>query len=331
MVSHGICGHNFEAFEIAEMFKRNNKPAKYLIPDNDQIAENVKDALSSKYKNFNDIEIINGKPSFLVADAVVLCDGALPTKGIIHANVLVMILCGKDFWWAKNIKMFTGSKLEIWYDSRLDYNITGLIHTIHQHNPNLKIVLNGKYIKGINFGLYKYKMPDQDPNQRRYLVYSTGNCRDIYLADSKYRSDTLKEIKDIITGTHTNVSQHNKKLLILGWNPNYSVEEKIFYNKYKDQKIFNDRRLASIYANDTSEYFGIEVDVIPECDLPIHNVLGEFDTYIYTPTEKNWDCSSRLILECQYYKKEVILTPTAKALLPGNLGLLTRLQDAKII
>ena len=38
-----------------------------------------------------------------------------------------------------------------------------------------------------------------------------------------------------------------------------------------------------------------------------------------------------LILECQYFSKEVILTPTAKALLPGNLGLLTRLQDAKIL
>ena len=331
MVSHGICGHNFEAFELTSRLLKGNTPVKYLIPDTDQVAEHVKDALSTKYSNFNDIPIINGKPSFLVGGLVILCDGALPTKGVIHAKTLIMILCGKDFWWAKNIKMFTGDTLEIWYDERLGYDITGLVTTIHNYNPKLKIVLKGNYIKGINFELYKFKQPDQDPHKHNYLVYSTGNCRDIYLADSKYRSDTLKEIKDIINSTHTNILPQDKKLLILGWNPNYSIDEKMYFNKHKDQKIFNDRRLASIYADDTSEYFGIDVEVIPECDLPINNILSEFNTYIYTPTEKNWDCSSRLILECQHFRKEVILTPTAKALLPGNLGLLTRLQDAKIL
>lgn len=334
MVSHGICGHNFEAFELTSRLLKGKTPVKYLIPDDDQVAENVKDALSTKYSNFDEIPIINGKPSFLIGGLVILCDGALPTKGVIHAKTLVMILCGKDFWWAKNIKMFTGETLEIWYDERLGYDITGLVNTIHNHHPKLKVVLKGNYIKGINFGLYKHQL--QEPNQENhtshtYLVYSTGNCRDIYLADIKYKSDTLKEIKDIVNATHIDILPQNKKLLILGWNPNYSFEEKMYFNKHKSQKIFHDRRLASIYANDTSEYFGIDVEVIPECDLPINNVLNEFDTYIYTPTEKNWDCSSRLILECQYFKKEVILTPTSKALLPGNLGLQVRLKDAKII
>ena len=67
----------------------------------------------------------------------------------------------------------------------------------------------------------------------------------------------------------------NKKLIVLGWNPNYSPYEKMIFNKNKDQKLFSDRRLASIYANDTSEYFGIDVEVIPECDLPLDNIMEE--------------------------------------------------------
>lgn len=327
MMSHGICGHNFEAFELTSRLLKGNTPVKYLIPDTDQVAEHVKDALSTKYSNFNDIPIINGKPSFLVGGLVILCDGALPTKGVIHAKTLIMILCGKDFWWAKNIKMFTGDTLEIWYDERLGYDTTGLVTTIRNYNPKLKIVLKGNYIKGINFELYKFKRSDHNPHKHNYLVYSTGNCRDIYLADSKYKSDTLKEIKDIINSTHTNILPQDKKLLILGWNPNYSIDEKMYFNKHKDQKIFNDRRLASIYADDTSAYFGIDVEVIPECDLPLDNIMEEFDTYIYTPTSKNWDCSSRLIPECKYFGKEVILSQTTKILLDNNLGLKIRIQD----
>ena len=330
-ISHGICGHNFEAFELASHFIKNGAPVKYLIPDDARIADNIKDALSTKYIDISNVPIVNGKPSFLIGNVVVLCDGALPTKGIIHANTLIMILCGNEFWWAKNIKLFTGTNLELWYDSRLGYDIEELIKIMKHAKPELTIICKDSYVKKINFGLYKYKLPEPDLTKRTYLVYSTGNCRDLFKADTKYGSDSLKEIKDTIINTHETIPAYNKKLIILGWNPNYTIDEKIFFNKHLDQKIFNDRRLACSYANDISEYFGIEVDVVPECNLPIDNILEEFDTYIYTPTEKNWDCSSRLILECNYFNKEVILTPTAKAMLPNNLGLLTRLQDAKII
>ena len=331
MVSHGICGHNFEAFELAVNFKQNNIPVTYLIPDTDIVAQNVRQALESKYKDTEQIEIIQGKPSILVGGMVILCDGVLPTKGVIHANKLVMVLCNKDFWWAKNIKMFTGTNLELWYDSRLGYNVEELVKTLKSHSPKLNIVLQDTYIKKINFKLYRSVSPEKrtriHPGYHTYLVYTTGNCRDIFLADDKYGTDTLKEIKSIIAGTHLNIPMMNKKLIVLGWNPNYSPYEKMIFNKSKDQKLFSDRRLASIYANDTSEYFGIDVEVIPECDLPLDNIMEEFDTYIYTPTSKNWDCSSRLIPECKYFKKEVILSPTTKVLLDNNLGLKIRIQD----
>ena len=47
----------------------------------------------------------------------------------------------------------------------------------------------------------------------------------------------------------------------------------------------------------------------------------EFNKYIYTPTPKNWDCSSRLIRECVAYGKKVLFTRNSTVLLDTNYGL----------
>lgn len=331
--SHKICGHNFEAFELTYKFLKgnlNDGKVTYLIPDTDTISEKIHEVLKDKYhpelyKNMNKY-IINGKPNFLIARQVILCDGCLPTKGIIHAEKLILILCSNTFWWTKNITNFTGNQLEIWYDERLGYNITKLIHDLQLHKPDLEIVLRSSYVKTINFNLYAPVQIEPQTNNKRYLCYVTGNCRDICLADKKYQSDTIKEIKDILVSQHQ--STPNQTLIIVGWNPDYSIEERAYYDRHQDEKLFQDRKRASIFAGNMADYFGIDVEVIPEIDLPIYNILQIFDTYIYTPTEKNWDCSSRFILECRKFHKEVILTPTAEKGLETNLGLKVRLQDA---
>lgn len=46
---------------------------------------------------------------------------------------------------------------------------------------------------------------------------------------------------------------------------------------------------------------GIEF-VVP----PLNNIFEKFQTYIYTPVQRKWDCSPRFIAECKYYGKEVI-------------------------
>lgn len=335
--SHGICGHNFEAYELLKILKSKNLGSvKYLIPDDDRVAQNIKEALSSKYESFNEEKdnIINGKPVALTAKTVILCDGCLPTKGIINANKLIMILCGNDPWWIKNIKTFTGDKLELWYDDRLGYPITKIVHEMQQIRPDMNIKCLGKYKKTVNFGLYKsqpvnpLKPLTQTINEDQiiFMAYVTGNCRDLYNADRKHNSDTLKEIKDIINN-YPNPSNKTKTLLMVGWNPTYTLEEKMYYQQHKDQRIFEDRKRASITAMDFSDYFDIETTIVPECDLPIDNIINEFDIYIYTPTERNWDCSSRLIPECKFFGKELILTPTTKRLLDENLGLKYRIID----
>ena len=39
---------------------------------------------------------------------------------------------------------------------------------------------------------------------------------------------------------------------------------------------------------------------------PIENLFEKFDTYIYTPVDRKWDCSPRFIAECKHYGKKVI-------------------------
>lgn len=39
---------------------------------------------------------------------------------------------------------------------------------------------------------------------------------------------------------------------------------------------------------------------------PIKNIFENFDTYIYTETEKKFDCSSRFIVECEVFNKKVL-------------------------
>ena len=39
---------------------------------------------------------------------------------------------------------------------------------------------------------------------------------------------------------------------------------------------------------------------------PVDNLFEQFDTFIYTPVPRKWDCSPRFIAECKYYGKHVV-------------------------
>jgi len=50
----------------------------------------------------------------------------------------------------------------------------------------------------------------------------------------------------------------------------------------------------------------------------------KFDTYIYTPVQRQFDCSPRLVTECFLHKKNVLID------LPYvDIGLQTRYNDCK--
>jgi len=49
----------------------------------------------------------------------------------------------------------------------------------------------------------------------------------------------------------------------------------------------------------------VYLDTIEIKQVPIENFQNNFDIYIYTPVIKEWDCSSRLIVECKFFGKEI--------------------------
>lgn len=61
--------------------------------------------------------------------------------------------------------------------------------------------------------------------------------------------------------------------------------------------------------------------------LPIKDLFKKFSTYIYTPVKKKFDCSSRFLVECKYYNKQVIFHNIDYW--KEDLGLYWRVYDIK--
>jgi hypothetical protein len=68
------------------------------------------------------------------------------------------------------------------------------------------------------------------------------------------------------------------------------------------------------------EYDNIE-NVI-QIEAPVKDFFNSFDTYIYTPVQRKFDCSPRLVTECFLHNKKVNIN-----LDYIDLGLQTRYND----
>ena len=312
-MSHKICGHVFEAFELLERYPN----SVFMIPDTLEIATRVIKALYSKYKKeiVDELlpKIVYGRPTIITCQNVLICDGQLPTGVILRVDVLRLLLCSKDLYWAKdiaNVLSYSGQvpKIQLCFDERLQYPVIGAVNTIHKHKPDYSISLIN-YKKNINFNLYKDYDYVNDKSlvpvpRHTFLVYATGNCRDITKANKTLAIDTYQEIIDTITSYNTPLL---KEVLMLGTNPMDPLQSIEPAHRFKKA--------------------GISITFVFENSLPIDNLFELFDTYIYTPTAKNWDCSSRLIPECRKFNKDLLLTKTVKETLDDNLALNYRILD----
>ncbi len=62
--------------------------------------------------------------------------------------------------------------------------------------------------------------------------------------------------------------------------------------------------------------------------MPLQNMNERFNKFIYTPIDRKWDCSNRMIPECLYLKKEVIVDVDGDYFL-DDTALKIRLDDIK--
>jgi len=73
-------------------------------------------------------------------------------------------------------------------------------------------------------------------------------------------------------------------------------------DSYDDLRQYGNDILAITNAENKPEDIpGFEF-VLP----PVTNLFEQFQTYVYTPIKRKWDCSPRFIAECKYYNKEVV-------------------------
>lgn len=74
------------------------------------------------------------------------------------------------------------------------------------------------------------------------------------------------------------------------------------------QKIINKGYCKKylIITDRPEEYKSLISDTVAVEKVPVHNIFERFDTYIYTSTKWQSDCSPRFIVECAVFEKEVI-------------------------
>lgn len=113
------------------------------------------------------------------------------------------------------------------------------------------------------------------------------------------------------------VIDYNKKILWKKYKPpkNFITDTALFYlttncrkktseeikkiiDKYNFKKFLIVTNKPEMYQTLCSEYIKVERG-------PVKNIFESFDTYIYTDTEKKFDCSSRFIVECAVFDKKV--------------------------
>lgn len=308
-ISHRISGHLFEAID----YFLDNRNIKILLPEINELRINqcIK-AIKYKYKQellpiiFD--SIVFGRPKLFICNNLILCDGIPPASEII-TNKLELWLCGKDFWWVTKNRLVNNTfntlklnfKKEI-YQNYLD-NLINKIQELKKYSKkSFNLDIDNSFIKKINIEYYKTNFIFEN----NILIYGTGNCRSL----SELENIDL-QIKDIIESIKLILKKHKcNQILLIGINK-------------KDQKFID---LFSCFFKELN----IDLKIILEDDLPIENFHEKFNIYLYTPTAKNWDCSSRLIRECKEYNKNIYFTNFVKEKLSENYGLKYLIDELNI-
>ena len=278
---NGICGHIYEVIEYFWLLK-DTFNATFIFPGNIDLEECLK-----KY-NFNEGE----KSIILSAGRQRPHNGIVNTK---HGIGLVLIVDG-------NLGNFKGIIRGI--PVQFSCGKSGLFPNVDQ----------------------AYLL-----NQQWYLLHDTRICPNImeYFDPNAYIStkDTIKRFQSILPAR---IYPYNKKVLLSYLNeniePSYSIINRTNQRTYMMYLTKNCRKLTpqqiseqlKLYEVDPidkllifSDYETNKLDIDhPERNItqvvlykPINIFDYEWTNYIYTPIERKWDCSNRLMVECMFHNR----------------------------
>jgi len=149
--------------------------------------------------------------------------------------------------------------------------------------------------------------------------------------DNRVYSD---ELPDITVVNHTKNILFNKLKLYKSQERNsafiyISTDCRELPENYVESvlKFYSDFSKIYVSVLDAEPFKHLETDRVKFLVPPIESFHRLFDTMIYLPVGRKFDCSSRLIPECTYYGKKVIFHDISYQ----DLGLEVRIQDCRDI
>ena len=92
----------------------------------------------------------------------------------------------------------------------------------------------------------------------------------------------------------------------------YHYVKKILFDAISYQKDIQFKYCA--YCTGTQKHIGHPIlNFLPSILIigkhvqpPVKNLFGKFESFLVTPTKRNFDCSPRMIKECQFFEKDII-------------------------
>jgi len=116
----------------------------------------------------------------------------------------------------------------------------------------------------------------------------------------KAKVNSIEYRKKILFSRLKKVKKHQNRTLIYATKNCRNLSD----NYYKNiLNTFEDNFLILTNEENTLSFIN---DRIEQIKMPVPNLFEQFNKYIYTPIERQFDCSPRFIAECKYYNIEVV-------------------------
>lgn len=139
-------------------------------------------------------------------------------------------------------------------------------------------------------------------------------CGDFTVKDNKKDTNWILQDYRCYPECHNSIDYKKRILFDRIKKPTKSTNDSLLYitNNCRFMGIEEVLNVVKKYGKDrtyrvlsfTPEMY-VGLDNIETEKLPIENIYEKFQTYIYTPVPRQWDCSPRLIAECKYLGKDV--------------------------
>jgi hypothetical protein len=138
-----------------------------------------------------------------------------------------------------------------------------------------------------------------------YLPIKDNNKEDVYILQDhrvyeKAKVNSIEYVKKMLFSRFKKITSHKNKTLIYATKNCRALDEE-YYKKLLRQ--YDDDFIVLTNEENKIPFYNKR---LTQMKLPVVDIFEQFNKYIYTPIERQFDCSPRFIAECRHYGIEVI-------------------------